>query len=63
MGETVDSLPERILGLLDQANAPIDSVWLESEWGIPHQKIVGAIKSLEALGMMSTKLKLSVLWY
>ena len=51
MGETVDSLPERILGLLDQANAPIDSVWLESEWGIPHQKIVGAIKSLEALGI------------
>ncbi|TRY75361.1 hypothetical protein TCAL_00765 [Tigriopus californicus] len=42
-------LAERILRHLDQHD-PVDSVSLAQAWSLDHQKIVGAIKSLECLG-------------
>ena len=51
MAET-DHLPERVLGLLDSLSLAesVDSQALAEKFGQDHQKIVGAIKSLEALG-------------
>ena len=44
-------LPERILSLLDKCgDSSVDSVRLSKELKEDYQKIVGAIKSLEALG-------------
>ena len=44
-------LPERILQSLDKsAAAAVDSVQLSQDLKEDYQKIVGAIKSLEALG-------------
>jgi len=46
-------LPEQILKALDSSQASnIDSLSLADSFGIDHQKIVGAIKSLESLGQV-----------
>ena len=46
-------LPEQILKALDSSQVPtIDSLSLADSFGIDHQKIVGAIKSLESLGQV-----------
>jgi phenylalanyl-tRNA synthetase alpha chain len=42
-------LPERILSHLSKENS-LQSLKLSQKWDLDHQKIVGAIKSLEALG-------------
>ena len=46
MGE---ELPEKLLVLLDGLSV-VDSQTLSQKFGQDHQRIVGAIKSLEALG-------------
>jgi len=46
------SLAEKILRYLD-ANGKADSLFLAQEWKEDPQKIVGAVKSLEALGSVS----------
>ena len=46
MGE---ELPEKLLVLLDDLSV-VDSQTLSQKFGQDHQRIVGAIKSLEALG-------------
>ena len=43
-------LPEKILELLDKSSKPVSSVELAEKLNVDYQKIVGAIKSLEALG-------------
>ena len=42
-------LPERILAIIDTKNE-IDSLQLSQDFSEDHQKMVGAIKSLESLG-------------
>jgi len=64
MAET-DHLPERVLGLLDSLSLAesVDSQALAEKFGQDHQKIVGAIKSLEALGqVIETEAKTSKAW-
>jgi phenylalanyl-tRNA synthetase alpha chain len=43
-------LPEKILNLLDKSKDSIDSIALADKFNEDHQKIVGALKSLEGLG-------------
>ena len=43
-------LPETLLKKLDQSSGPLSSLELSESLKIEHQKIVGAIKSLESLG-------------
>lgn len=64
MAET-DHLPERVLCLLDSLSLAesVDSQALAEKFGQDHQKIVGAIKSLEALGqVIETEAKTSKAW-
>eukprot|EP00096_Caligus_rogercresseyi_P016876 TRINITY_DN996_c0_g3_i3.p1 TRINITY_DN996_c0_g3~~TRINITY_DN996_c0_g3_i3.p1 ORF type:complete len:497 (-),score=150.21 TRINITY_DN996_c0_g3_i3:52-1542(-) len=41
--------PERILQSLNEASKSLNSYQLSKEWDVEHQKLVGAVKSLEAL--------------
>ena len=43
-------LPEKILHLLDGASGSLESLSLSAQLNEDHQKLVGAVKSLEALG-------------
>ena len=52
MGE---ELPEKLLVLLDGLSV-VDSQTLSQKFGQDHQRIVGAIKSLEALGQYNQTL-------
>ncbi len=42
-------LPEKILQRLSSSGDAVDSLSLASEWGLDHQKVVGAVKSLQCL--------------
>ncbi len=42
-------LPERILSHLSSTASPEDSLSLSAKWGLDHQKVVGAVKSLQCL--------------
>lgn len=43
-------LTEEILKAIDNSGNPLDSIALASKLNVDHQKLVGAIKSLESLG-------------
>ena len=43
-------LPEKILAVMSNTDTPVESLNLAQEFNEDHQKIVGAIKSLECLG-------------
>ena len=56
-------LPEKILSFLDKTNEPVESEALANEFKEDHQKIVGAIKSLESLGnLIETEMKTVKQW-
>lgn len=54
-------LNERILHHLDK-NDKVDTLQLASEFNEDHQKIVGAVKSLEALEMVTSEAVKSSRW-
>lgn len=54
-------IPERILHYLHDSDN-VDSVKLADEWQEDHQKVVGAIKSLEALEMVIATTSKSTKW-
>lgn len=56
-------LPERILDYLSTAKQPVESEQLAKEFDEDHQKVVGAIKSLESLGnLIQTEIKTIKQW-
>lgn len=56
-------LPERVLSYLDQTGGLVDSLQLSKELEEDHQKIVGAIKSLQSIGgLIDVEQKTSARW-
>jgi len=56
-------LTEKILNFLSENNQPVESESLAKNFNEDHQKIVGAIKSLESLGnLIQTEMKTVKMW-
>ena len=57
-------LPEKILAVMSNTDTPVESLNLAQEFNEDHQKVVGAIKSLECLGdLIQAEIKPQKQWH